>query len=424
MRRSIQNMCLLVAVVALVAVAVQWPGERALIIGLGAVVLIMGVWVYRTAVRTDRVVVTGMELIASQEFNNRIVTTGNPDTDKIVNLFNTMIDSLRGERIENMEQENFTQLITRASPMGVVMLDLDKRVSMVNPAFLKITDIAREGDILGMRLGDIAVPLVREMAATPLGRSDVVRDGNEMMYRCYHLSFIRKGARCEFYLLESLTEEVMKAERAAYEKVIRTISHEVNNTMGGVRTVLQMMTDTCDNEEMAGVLSSCDNRCGQMCAFVSAYADVVRLPEPMLQPTDLNDEVMRLMPFLETMMRPGLTLEFKPSESPAEVMIDAAMIQQVIVNVVKNAVESITSPQGMILIEVGEARGHVTLAVSNNGMPISEEVSRNLFRPFFTTKKGGRGIGLTLISEILNRHGARFSLRTAPDGITAFRIAF
>ncbi len=78
----------------------------------------------------------------------------------------------------------------------------------------------------------------------------------------------------------------------------------------------------------------------------------------------------------------------------------------------------------MIRIETGEARGHVTLAVSNNGIPISEEVSRNLFRPFFTTKRGGRGIGLTLISEILNRHGARFSLRTAPDGITAFRIAF
>ena len=98
-------------------------------------------------------------------------------------------------------------------------------------------------------------------------------------------------------------------------------------------------------------------------------------------------------------------------------------MQQVIVNVVKNAVESI-SGEGFVEISTGEKDGGIWMEISNNGSPISEEVSRKLFSPFFTTKKEGRGLGLTLIGEILKRHKARFSLRTGYDSITRFHIDF
>lgn len=425
MRRSLQFLIICVAVAAIVVVALLHPGGWECIVSvMGAGVIILVMWVWWSLDRTDRVVQTGMELIGSQEFSNRLVETGLPETDRIVSLFNTMIDSLRGERIKNMEQENFTSLLTHASPMGVMMLDFDRKVSMVNPAFLKITDIGHEKDVLGKKVADIDVSLVRDMAAVALGKSEVIRGGNVMMYRCYHLSFIRNGARCEFYLLESLTEEVMKAEREAYEKVIRTISHEINNTMGGVRTVIQAMVDTADSDEVVDVLESCDDRCEQMCAFVSAYADVVRLPEPALRKTDLNAEVHRLMPFLGTVVGDGVSLQFSPSPSPVFVMADTGMLQQVIVNIIKNAAESIDTQDGRIIVATGSDNRHSTLTITNNGIPISDEVSRNIFRPFFTTKKSGRGIGLTLIAEILTRHNARFSLHTTPDGLTSFRIVF
>lgn len=414
-----------IAIVAVVVVALLRPvfWEFVVVaIATGAMFLLLAVW--RSLGRADRIVQTGVDLIASQELGNRLVHTGVPETDKIVSLFNTMIDTLRGERIKNHEQENFTHLLTQASPMGVMMLDLDIKVSMVNPAFLKIADISHEKDILGMKVSEIAVPLVREMLNTPLGKSKVIRNGNVMMYRCYHLCFIRNGARREFYLLENLTEEVMKAEREAYEKVIRTISHEINNTMGGVRTVLQTMADTADSDEVVDVLESCGDRCAQMCAFVSAYADVVRLPEPNLRRIDLNGEVHRLMPFLGKVVGDGVSLQFSPSPSPVFVMADTGMLQQVIVNIIKNAAESIDSQDGRIIITTGSDNRHSTLTITNNGIPISDEVSRNIFRPFFTTKKSGRGIGLTLIAEILTRHNARFSLHTAPDGLTSFRIVF
>lgn len=416
-------LCLLAVASAAVAI---WRPHTAHWIAAGCAVisLLLLLLLWKSVLKANQVVMTGMELIASQDFNNRLSRTGLHDPDKIVNLFNTMIDKLRGERTKNLEQENFTQLLTKASPMGVMMLDFDRRVNMVNPAFLKTVGIEKEESVLGKKAEDIRISLVKEMLKIPLGKSDIISDGNVMMYRCYHLCFVQSGFRREFYLLESLTDEVIKAERAAYEKVIRTISHEVNNTMGGVRSVIQTIADTAEGDDMVEVLESCDLRCEQMCAFVSSYADVVRLPEPMIQPVDLNEEIGHLIPFLRQMLKEGVSLEFMPHDQPVNVRIDTNMIQQVLVNIVKNANESISAPHGRIAISTSSEPGTPHLEIANDGDPISEEAARNLFRPFYTTKREGRGIGLTLTAEILNRHGARFHLRTGSDSITRFQISF
>lgn len=385
---------------------------------------------WQSVVRPNRVVTRGMELLASQDFNNRLAHTGISGPDKIVDLFNTMIDTLRNERTTNMEQENLLQLLTKASPMGILTLDLDKRIAMCNPAFLKITGLDSD-KMTGIKIEELpsitppqSAALVREMLTVAPGENHIIRDGGVMTYRCYHISFMQSGFRRESFLLESLTEEVVEAERAAYEKVIRTISHEVNNTMGGVRTILQTMADTADSEDCVEMLESCDERCEQMCAFVSSYADVVRLPEPSLQSVDLNREINHIIPFLRMTIRENVALEFIPSGSPAMVKADTNMMQQALVNIVKNAHESISGEKGWIRISISEDSGHTILEIANNGDPITEEISRNLFRPFYTTKRSGRGIGLTLTSEILHRHSTQYSLRTDDEGITKFRIIF
>lgn len=380
-------------------------------------------FLYVSVIRPQSVVRNGMNLIAAQDFNNRLIKTGVPEADKIVLLFNTMIDKLRGERLENRERENFLQLLVAASPMGVLMLDFDERCKMANEAFLKITGISSEKEIIGRDLDQLPTDLASAMCGVQLGTSQVITRGDIRMYRCYHLSFVQLGFIREFYLLESLTEEVMKAERRAYEKVIRTISHEVNNTMGGVKSVLGILSDTCDDEDINKVIESCDNRCDRMCSFVSSYADVVRVPDPVLREHDLNSELDRMIPFVRMMMKEGVKLEFIKSDDPIQVMIDSNLIQQVILNVLKNAVESIEG-RGKIVISTFKEGTHGVVEIMNDGKPITDDAAKNLFRPFFSTKHSGRGLGLTLVSEILNRHNARYSLRTGADGLTRFRIEF
>lgn len=214
----------------------------------------------------------------------------------------------------------------------------------------------------------------------------------------------------------------MKAEREAYEKVIRIISHEVNNTMGGVKSVLELLIDSVD-EDVKEVIESCDDRCDKMCGFISSYADVVKVPDPVMMDVELNDEIGAMMPFLRGIVPECIKFDFHPGQEKIGVKADISLLQQVVVNIVKNAVESIDGT-GSIDVWVSTINGRGCLAISNDGAPIPDDVSRKLFSPFFTTKKEGRGLGLTLISEILKRHGAFFSLRTGSDGITRFQIQF
>lgn len=379
--------------------------------------------VFRGVSVPHKAVERGMELIKSQDYNNRLVKVGEPNADKIVELFNSLIDKLRAERLQNREQESLLNLLIEASPMGVVMLDFNHRISMANHSFLKIFGLSKFADIKGKKLNDLENDLVPEMLGVDLGGSKIIRKGNFRIYRIYHLNFIQEGFKREFFLMESLTEEIMKAEKSAYEKVIRTISHEVNNTMGGVRSVIEIMTDNTGDEELKAVLESCDRRCESMGNFIREYAEVVKLPAPVMRKIDLQQEIEMLLPFLHRIVPEKIKLIFEKSPDTFNINGDSGLLQQVILNIVKNAVESIEE-EGYVKLEVLRKDNTILLHISNNGAPIDDKVSSHLFTPFFTTKPEGKGIGLTLVREVLSNHSAEYSLASGDDGITIFSAVF
>jgi nitrogen fixation/metabolism regulation signal transduction histidine kinase len=401
------------------------------ICGLG---LILTLLLVRGIVLPMRRTAIGMDLLASQDFGSRLVTVSEPNADRMVRLFNSMIERLHDERLRNMEQDNFLSLLIDASPMGVAMLDFDGRITMTNRAFLKIMGLSSIEMAQGKEIRNLDTPLTAALIELPQGENRVIRHGGVDMYRCWHLSVVQNGFPRRFYLIESLTEEIMKAERHAYGKVIRTISHEVNNTMAGVRSLLQMLCDTATDPDERDLMESCDARCSSMCSFISGYADVVRLPDPVMRDENLNSVVTDMLPFLRKLTDDTISIEFIPAESPARVSIDRSLIEQVIVNIVKNAIEGIAEKRsdkdsaktsGNISIKTFADRSGTRLEITNDGAQIAEHVATQLFNPFFTTKPTGRGIGLTLIAEILSRHSARYTLATDPaTHLTTFTISF
>ena len=414
------------------------------VVGAGLFTLLSLAMLLRSVILPQLTVARGMDLIRAQDFNNRLTKVGQRDADRTVTLFNTMIDRLREERLRNLERESFMRLLTDASPMGVAILDFDGKISMVNPAFMKITGIENAASFLGHRLSEISSDLVCQMPDIPEGESRVIRRGDVRRYRCYHLSFMQSGFSRPFYLLETLTEEMMRAEREAYEKVIRIISHEVNNTMGGVRSVFDTIAMSVDDPDIAEVLESCDDRCARLSSFINAYADVVRVPAPVKRPEPIDDRLREMLPFLRQFAREGVEITLETGCPDMTVDIDLPLFQQALVNIVKNAVESIPESGGCLSADGGQhVRGHVSittrrettqydnqrkervlLEVADDGTPITAEVANRLFNPFFTTKPEGCGIGLTLTGEILSRHGITYSLRTDSDSLTRFRLLF
>ena len=368
---------------------------------------------------------TGMLLLREQDFSSRLRRVGQTDADNIVDVFNRMMDALKAERLHVREQNQLFDLIFRSSPMGILILDLDRRVDSVNPSGERLLGVSLEA-VRGKRLDECSFDLCEDLCSLAMDEVRTVRLTDSNIYRCSRQSFLNGGFRHTFYLVELLTEEVSQAERKAYEKVIRMIAHEVNNTVAGVTSTLDTletaMEDMPDSAELCELMRVCIERCYNMGRFITNFADVVKIPDPILVHSDLNEVVRVNMQFLETMCgerRIALVMHLSPE--PVWVDLDVVLFQQVLVNIFKNAVESI-GQEGTVYIRTSAASP--VLEVADTGRGIDKETASKLFSPFFSTKPNGQGIGLMLVREVLMKHHCTFSLRTGDDGLTRFTIHF
>ena len=395
----------------------------------GVVLILIYLWVfYRKIVKPLRTIGNGMELLREQDFSSRLSPVGQYEADHIVNIFNRMMDQLKNERLRMREQNYFLDLLIQASPMGVVILTLNEEVSQMNPMAVKMLGIPLS-EACGRKMDQVDSRLAAELARIPYEQTEVVRLNDANVYKCTHSYFIDCGFKHPFYLIERMTDEVMRAEKKAYEKVIRMIAHEVNNSTAGITSTLdtvgQALSAEDGMEDLCEVMRVCVERCYSMSRFITRFADVVKIPEPTLSPLSLNEMAATCKRFMEGMCADaGITLRLECDEQVGEVKMDASLFEQVLVNIIKNAAESISAS--------GKEKGEIwvrtfapaSVEVVDNGAGISREVESKLFTPFFSTKPNGQGIGLVFIREVLTKHGCTFSLRTYEDGLTRFRIAF
>lgn len=385
--------------------------------------LVITLVMYFALVRPVSSILLGMDLIKGHDFGSRLAKVGQLDAEKLIDLFNTMMTNIKNERVYRQEQNYFMEQLIDASPIGIIMLDLEGKVSQTNQAAVKMLGLGSYDEMKYRAPEAIDSPLARSLAQLADGESRTLRLADTIIYRCSSLSFIDTGLPRRFYLIESLTDEVMEAEKQAYEKVIRMIAHEVNNTVTGVSSLLEAAAAVFEatDEELFEALSSCRERIEGLSAFITSYANLVKIPPLQLEAVDINEQLMLNMPFLESIGAPrGVKLTAHLSDKPVPAAIDRVLMEQVIVNVVKNAVESIGHDGEVIISTTPTA-----LTVTDNGAGISPEVASHIFSPFYSTKPDGQGLGLMFVNEVLRRHGFRFSLATDPaDGLTRFTIRF
>lgn len=382
------------------------------------VVLISLILLYRSVISPMGALDRGINLLKAQDFASRLSHVDYAPADRIVDTFNSMMMQLRSERLRVREQNQFLDLLVDASPMGIIVLGFDGTVSSANPAAVQLL---ASPDLKGRRLADIPGELAAAIAALRHNQSETVRLGDTRMFRCSRLSLLDSGHQRPFILIESLTEELLEAERSSYGKLIRTIVHEVNNTLAGVLPLIDTCAMISGDEAMEDAARSCTERCNALSAFIGNFADVVKIGQPDRKDIDINEFLLTLRPFLESLASGrGVELKYSLDAEMAPVSVDTVQFEQVVVNIVKNAIESIGT-DGTVEI-VTDAASH-TLTIADNGAGISPEAAGKLFSPFFSTKKSGQGIGLTLSAEILRAHRFDFSLATSQtDGITRFSI--
>jgi two-component system, NtrC family, nitrogen regulation sensor histidine kinase NtrY len=226
--------------------------------------------------------------------------------------------------------------------------------------------------------------------------------------RVFHLN----TQRHRLVLVERLTPELRRQEVGVWKKAIRVINHEINNTVAPISSLFHSARVAQENpqhrhrlEEIYGLI---EERLAFLRHFLDAYAEFARLPEPRKEKTAWKD-----------IIEPVRALyEFRVEGAPQiECSLDRSQMEQVLINLVKNAHES-GSDQSEIVVSVQRAGDDCVMQVLDRGRGMSEDVMRQALLPFYTTKPGGSGVGLALCNEIVEGHGGRMRLQAREGGGT------
>lgn len=351
---------------------------------------------------------TGAELIHERDFTSRFAPVGQPEMDGLIAVYNDMIERLRDERLTAEEQQRLLQKIVEASPSGIVICDFEGGVQQMNPAAARL----------------MSPELLAAIRAVPPGEARLVADVAPRRLKVSCAEFRDRGFRKTFFLIDEMTEELRLSEKAAYDKLIRMMSHEVNNSVAAVRSLLESSLRYApqigegDREDYVNALTVASSRIDALNRFMSGFAEVVRIPAPRRAPVRIDELVQRLA----TLLRPEMqqrNIELRVEQSGRVVAeVDEQQFEQVMLNVLQNAMEA-SGSSGTVTVRVDESQ----VIVRDSGPGIAAEAAPDLFTPFYSTKRDGRGLGLTIVQEILANHGLPFALRSAESGGAEFRVA-
>jgi nitrogen fixation/metabolism regulation signal transduction histidine kinase len=394
--------------------------------------LAIGAWLLRAYFGPLKLIGSGVEYLQDGEFTTRFRETGQREMDRLVEIYNRMVDELREERIRNEEQEQLLRKVMAESPGGVITLDVDGKVDTVNPAAQALLNMDAAA-MTGRTLQELGTPFARQLAEIPRDQSRLLFLRGRRRVRCHAATFMDRGFSRRFLLLDELTDELHKTEKRAYEKLIRMMSHEVNNTSGAVQSLLQscllyrQQLNDGDREDFAQALEVAIRRTAHLDEFMRGFANVVRLPQPRLQssnPWEIASQVGLL--FRDRCKSSRIAWHEEIEAGLPQVDCDPVQLEQVLLNVVKNAVEAIQAtdwPGQIVLRGVRQGRRSL-LSVADSGPGLSPEVQAHLFTPFYTTRENGQGIGLTMVQEILLAHGFDFTLENRESTGAEFTIVF
>lgn len=373
--------------------------------------IVISLSLYKQLIKPLDYLKQGVNAIKDQDFNVKFLTTGQKEVDELVDVYNRMIDELRSERTKQQEQHFFLEKLIQTSPTGIIILDYDGAVKQINPNAAEILNSSPD--------------LLIQVKSMKIGIAKMIKIGGLRTYKVQRSKFIDRGFERIFIMIEEVTAEIFEAEKNVYSKVIRMMAHEVNNTVGPVNSIIHSALAhqedwvTENDQLLKNALQVAIDRNQNLNIFMRNFADLVKLPEANRKQIDLVGllkSIAELMAFSakEKQIKFNLAL---PSE-PYFIMGDAQQLEQAFINIVKNAIEAIEQ-EGIITFTLDPIK-HL-LIITDNGKGIAKADAEQVFSPFFSTKKDGQGIGLTLVREILLNHGFEFSL-LSEEGVTNFSV--
>lgn len=413
-----------------------------------ATLLIVGAWtVYQVGAlihyveRTNRDLTRFLQAIRYEDFSQTFTLgtgLGSAYTD-LKEAFNEVLNAFRKTRADKEEHFQYLHTVVQHIGIGLICFAPDGRIELINTAALRLL---RRPHVRNVReLETFSKPLVEALLGLRPGTKTLVKveDEDELLQLVVYATEIRmRGETFTLVSIQNIQSELEEQEMEAWQKLIRVLTHEIMNSITPISSLAstvrglvpekgQTEYDTEALPDVHAALETIQSRSEGLLHFVETYRELTRIPKPDFQ----IFTVAELFGHVSQLMKGDLeskSIDFHMSIEPEtlELTADPDLIGQVLINLLRNASQALQERENarIDLTAHLDRRGRVVIRVCDNGPGILEEVQERIFIPFFTTKRDGSGIGLSLSRQIMRVHRGTISVQSTLNDKTVFTLRF
>jgi nitrogen fixation/metabolism regulation signal transduction histidine kinase len=346
------------------------------------------------------------------DFSFSISADRRDELGELIRMHNALGQTLREQRQHLVQRELLLDTVVQHTPVALVLANTQGRVAYANIAARHLFNEGRS--LNGLDFGELLLNVPETLRrAVESGEDALLSVPMEGIDETFHLSqrlFRLQGRPHKLYSFRRMTRELSRQEVATWKRVIRVISHELNNSLAPISSLAHSGAELARRGDMArlpGVFATIGERARHLHGFIAGYASFAKLPTPQPQPIDWQA-------FLDSL---ALHCRYRLVGSvPTEPgWFDKAQIEQVLINLIKNAHEAGGAEDGVTL-SLAQVGHDWRIEVADRGPGMSETVLAQALLPFYSTKRSGTGLGLALAREISEAHGGRITLANREDG--------
>ena len=375
----------------------------------------------------------------SQSFTNNLKGSG---FEELHAAFSEVTKDFQRAKLEKEEHFRFLQTIVDHVGIGLIAFNPVGEVELINSAAKKLLKVPRLGNIRDLE--SISTKLAQKFVELSPGGNDLVKlqqDDDLVQLSIYATGFVMHQQQLMLVAMQNIQNELEEEEMKSWQNLIRVLTHEIMNSITPIASlsstaygllkdereceVPESMNETIDDVRHA--VNTIEKRSKGLLTFIENYRELTRIPKPEFKIVKIKDLFERVEHLMKDQFE-AYSINFHMQIDPEslEITADPALIEQVLINLCKNALEAVngvTRPK-IKLKAVTDGLGNPVIKVADNGKGITEEVAEKIFIPFFTTKQQGSGIGLSLSRQIMRQHKGTLSVSSKPKEKTVFKLRF
>lgn len=322
--------------------------------------------------------------------------------------------TLRDQRLEALEAAALVRRVIEEIAVAVFAFDDEDRLRLVNRAGERLLGIDA-GQAIGRHASELGMSTLLSGVSPRIIRRDFLDVGGKWELR--RGPFRQGGRPHSLVVLSDVSRALREEERHAWQRLVRVLSHEINNSLAPIKTTAGNLKEMASeaqappdwSEQLEGGLELILARADSLAGFIKSYSNLARLPVPDREPLLVSECVHRV-----ASLESRLSVEVQHDGDELEIWADRDQLDQLLINVLRNAVDAATETGGNVRVSWRRDGSFVVIAIEDEGPGIHD--TDNLFVPFYSTKKGGSGIGLVLSQQIAEMHGGRLTLRNRQPG--------